>query len=131
MLILMYDKNIFPIRHQTNPHLLLFDFPHKPCSVAAKQGDQQPLSIQHSEKNNRHKRVQLFLHIRWPVRPGLIYFSKGGNAIDAAIATQLALAVVYPGAGNIGGGGFLVAITCKRKNTGNRLPGKSTGSRPS
>ena len=61
---------------------------------------------------------------------GLDMLKQGGNAFDAAIATQLALAVVYPGAGNIGGGGFLVAHTKDGKSIAidyrERAPGSAT-----
>ncbi len=84
-------------------------------SITHAQAQLNPFKYNNTKIVNANKAAVVSAHAL-ASDAGLQMLKKGGNAFDAAIATQLALAVVYPGAGNLGGGGFLVAHTAKGKN---------------
>lgn len=81
---------------------------HAPRNSTGQSGAVNPYQFQSVKSTTASNGVVVSAH---PLASevGVEILKEGGNAIDAAIATQLALAVVYPNAGNLGGGGFLVA----------------------
>ena len=68
-------------------------------------------SCKNYNKENHYKNFAIVTAKYEATKAGHKILKMGGNAFDAMIATDLALSVVYPNAGNLGGGGFMVYRT--------------------
>ncbi|HET6600097.1 MAG TPA: gamma-glutamyltransferase, partial [Burkholderiaceae bacterium] len=78
------------------------------CSLVAHAASVAPVAAEHGM-------VVTAQHLA--TRVGVDVLKDGGNAIDAAVAVGYALAVVYPAAGNLGGGGFMTIMLADGRKT--------------